>query len=45
MKKLLISALVLLVGSLLFTSCQTTVPQDQPQPSTTTVPQDTPYAK
>jgi uncharacterized lipoprotein YajG len=38
MKKLIISALVLVAGSLLFTSC-TSVPQDKPQP-TTTVPQD-----
>ncbi len=41
MKKLVISALVLMAGSLLFTSC-TSVPQDKPQSSTTTttVPQD-----
>jgi hypothetical protein len=39
MKKLIISAVVLLAGGLLFTSC-TSVPQDTPQPSTTTVPQD-----
>ncbi len=41
MKKLVLSALVLMAGSLLFTSC-TSVPQDKPQSSTTTttVPQD-----
>jgi hypothetical protein len=39
MKKLIISALVLVAGGLLFTSC-TSVPQDKPQPTTTTVPQD-----
>ncbi len=39
MKKLVISALVLVAGSLLFTSC-TSVPQDNPSPATTTVPQD-----
>jgi starvation-inducible outer membrane lipoprotein len=41
MKKFIISALVLMAGSLLFTSC-TSVPQDTPrqQPATTTVPQD-----
>jgi uncharacterized lipoprotein YajG len=39
MKKLILSALVLLAGSFLFTSC-TSVPQDKHQPNTTTVPQD-----
>jgi uncharacterized lipoprotein YajG len=40
MKKLVISALVLLAGSLLFTSC-TSVPQDKTRSTTTTtVPQD-----
>jgi hypothetical protein len=39
MKKLVISALLLVAGSLLFTSC-TSVPQDNTKPATTTVPQD-----
>lgn len=39
MKKLVISALVLVAGSLLFTSC-TSVPQDRTRTTTTTVPQD-----
>jgi uncharacterized lipoprotein YajG len=38
MKKLVISALVLVAGSFFFTSC-TSVPQDKTQ-TTTTVPQD-----
>jgi hypothetical protein len=39
MKKLVISTLLLVAGSLLFTSC-TSVPQDNTKPATTTVPQD-----
>jgi uncharacterized lipoprotein YajG len=39
MKKLIISALVLVAGGLLFTSC-TSVPQDKPLSRSTTVPQD-----
>jgi uncharacterized lipoprotein YajG len=39
MKKLVISALVLVAGSFLFTSC-TSVPQDQTKTATTTVSQD-----
>jgi hypothetical protein len=39
MKKLVISALVLVAGGLLFTSC-TSVPQDKTRTTTTTVPQD-----
>jgi hypothetical protein len=39
MKKLIFSALVLVAGGLLFTSC-TSVPQDKPRTTTTTVPQD-----
>jgi hypothetical protein len=39
MKKLVISALLLVAGSLLFTSC-TSVPQDNTKPATTTVAQD-----
>jgi uncharacterized lipoprotein YajG len=39
MTKLIISVLVLVAGSLFFTSC-TSVPQDKTKTTTTTVPQD-----